>query len=406
MATRSDNRRRVRRKPAAVHRQTEPSDADLQRDDLVAVAGILQVLPDGFGFLRTDGYAPSRHDVYVGRMLIERIGLRSGDDVSGVARPPQTGSKESYPALVRVETVDGAAPVGLPDRPVFDRLPAPSPNERITLEHDPRAAAARLIDLLAPIGKGQRGLVVAPPKAGKTTVLREITAGALANHPEIHVMVLLVDERPEEAFDWQETVGDRAEVIASTFDRPLPEHLEVSELVLERAKRMVERGRDVMIVLDSLTRMARTYNNAAPSSGRILSGGVESTALDAPKRFFGAARNIRGDGSLTIVASCLVETGSRMDEVIFEEFKGRGNMEVRLDRALAERRLFPAINVEPTGTRKEELLVPADELAEVWKLRRALHAIPPHEAIQVLLKNIERTQANAEFLEQVARRTA
>jgi transcription termination factor Rho len=263
-----------------------------------------------------------------------------------------------------------------------------------------------LIDLLAPIGKGQRGLVVAPPKAGKTTVLREITAGVVANHPEIHLMVLLVDERPEEAFDWQETVGDDADVIASTFDRPLPEHLDTSELVLERAKRLVERGQDVMIVLDSLTRMARTYNSAAPASGRILSGGVEATALDGPKRFFGSARNVKGDGSLTIVASCLVETGSKMDEVIFEEFKGRGNMEVRLDRALAERRLFPAINVEPTGTRKEERLVDPAELAEIWKLRRALHSIPPHEAIQVLLKNVEQTKTNREFLKRVADRTA
>jgi transcription termination factor Rho len=342
----------------------------------------------------------------VSRSQIAALGLRGGDLVAGLVRPPREGGRESYPALVRVDTVEGRAPDDLKARAEFEKLPAPSPSERITLESDPRVASTRIIDLLAPIGKGQRGLVVAPPKAGKTTVLREIAAGVAANHPEIHLIVLLVDERPEEAFDWEETLGDRAEVVASTFDRPLHEHLDTAELVLERAKRLVERGRDVMVLLDSLTRMARTYNQAAPASGRILSGGVESTALDPPKRFFGAARNIKGDGSLTIVASCLVETGSRMDEVIFEEFKGRGNCEIRLDRALAERRLFPAINVEPTGTRKEELLVPADELAEIWKLRRALHSIPPHEAIQVLLRNVAQTKTNAEFLREVAKRTA
>jgi len=409
MPAKSDNRRRPRRRnpnPRPMPREPERELDAAELETLGTSTGILHVLPDGYGFLRVDGYVASPGDVYVSRSQIQKVGLRPGDEVAGLVRPPKEASKESYAALVRVDEVEGAAPDGLHDRPVFDKLPAPSPSERITLEHDPRVASARIIDLLAPIGKGQRGMVVAPPKAGKTTVLREIAAGVIANHPEIHLIVLLVDERPEEAFDWQETIGDTAEIVASTFDRPLPEHLDAAELVLERAKRMVERGQDVMILLDSLTRMARTYNQAAPASGRILTGGVDSSALDPPKRFFGAARNIKGDGSLTIIASCLVETGSRMDEVIFEEFKGRGNMEVRLDRALAERRLFPAINVEPSGTRKEELLIPPDELAEIWKLRRALHSIPPQEALQVLLKNIEQTKTNAEFIAQVAKRTA
>jgi transcription termination factor Rho len=405
MPAKSDARRRPRRRNTQPVRELERELDPAELETLDAGSGILHVLPDGFGFLRVEGYAPSARDIYVSRSQIQRVGLRSGDLVSGLVRPPREGSKESYAALVRVDAIEGETAEALHDRPQFEELPAPSPNERITLEHDPRVASARIIDLLAPIGKGQRGLVVAPPKAGKTTVLREIAAGVAANHPEIYLMVLLVDERPEEAFDWEETLGDRAEIVASTFDRPLPEHLDTAELVLERAKRLVERGRDVMILLDSLTRMARTYNQAAPASGRILSGGVESTALDPPKRFFGAARNIKGNGSLTIVASCLVETGSRMDEVIFEEFKGRGNMEVRLDRQIAERRLFPAINVEPTGTRKEELLLTPEELAEIWKLRRALHSIPSHEAIQVLLRNVEQTRTNAEFLAHVAKRT-
>jgi transcription termination factor Rho len=410
MPAKSQNRRRPRGRSTSTPRpaQRDP-ERDITPEELEALgsaSGILHVLPDGYGFLRVEGYVPSKRDVYVSRSQIQRLGLRSGDLITGLVRPPKEGSKESYAALVRVDEVEGEAPDKLDERPEFEKLPAPSPNELIKLEHDPRVASARIIDLLAPIGKGQRGLVVAPPKAGKTTVLREIAAGVVANHPEIHLIALLVDERPEEAFDWEDTLGENAEVVASTFDRPLPEHLDTAELVLERAKRLVERGRDVMILLDSLTRMARTYNQAAPASGRILSGGVESTALDPPKRFFGSARNVKGDGSLTIIASCLVETESRMDQVIFEEFKGRGNMEVRLDRALAERRLFPAINVEPSGTRKEELLIDADDLKEIWKLRRALHSIPPQEALQVLLKNIEQTKTNAEFIKQVAKRTA
>jgi transcription termination factor Rho len=377
----------------------EPVDADA----LVGGRGILDVLPDGYGFIRSEGYVPSRGDVYIARAQIQALGLRPGDEISGLVRPPAERSKETYAALLRVEEVNGQAPLSLRERPQFDRLPAPSPTEHIRLEHGPDAVVGRMLDLLAPIGKGQRGMVVAPPKAGKTTVLREIAAGVLTNHPEIHVFVLLVDERPEEAFDWQETVGDRAEVVASTFDRPLDEHLQAAELVLERAKRMVEYGQDVLILLDSLTRMARTYNLAAPASGKILSGGVESTALDPPKRFFGAARNIKGEGSLTITASCLIETGSRMDDVIFEEFKGRGNMEVRLDRALAERRLFPAVNVEGTGTRNEELLMPTETLSLVWKLRRVLHAVPPPEAIELLLGNMKQTKTNDDFLERIAR---
>jgi transcription termination factor Rho len=305
--------------------------------------------------------------------------------------------------LLQVEQVNGLKPDELGDRPVFDKLPTPSPNERLRLEHDPREPIGRILDLLSPIGKGQRGMIVAPPKAGKTTILRRIARAIVTNHPEVKVFVLLVDERPEEAYDWIETVGEEADVVASTFDQPLADHLSVSELLLERSKRLVEQGGDVVILLDSLTRMARTYNQAQPNSGRIMSGGIDSGALEPPKRFFGAARNVKGSGSLTIVATCLVETGSRMDEVIFEEFKGRGNMEVRLDRALAEKRIFPAINVEASGTRNDELLTAADELASVWRLRRVLQAVDSAEAMEILLKNMADSKTNAEFLERIAK---
>jgi transcription termination factor Rho len=371
-------------------------------EGLETVTGVLEVRPDGYGFLRTKGYLPGPEDVYVARSQIQRLGLRTGDQVSGLARPPRTG-QERYAAMLQVEAVNGSAPDGLADRPVFDKLPTPSPNERLRLEHDPAEHIGRILDLLAPIGKGQRAMIVAPPKAGKTTIIRRIARAIEANHPEVRMFVLLVDERPEEAYDWEETVGEGAEVVASTFDQPLADHLSVSELLLERAKRLVEGGEDVVILLDSLTRMARTYNQAQPNSGRIMSGGIDSGALEAPKRFFGAARNVKGKGSLTIIATCLVETGSRMDDVIFEEFKGRGNMEVRLDRNLAEKRIFPALNVEASGTRNEELLVPGDELASVWRLRRVLQAVDGAEAMEVLLKNMSETRTNAEFLERIAR---
>jgi transcription termination factor Rho len=373
-----------------------------QNEGLDQVTGILEVRPDGYGFLRTIGYLPGPSDVYVARSQVQRLGLRNGDQLTGLARPPKHSS-ENYAALLQVEEVNGTKPDDLGERPVFDKLPTPSPNERLRLEHDPREPIGRILDLLAPIGKGQRGMIVAPPKAGKTTILRRIARSVITNHPEVKLFVLLVDERPEEAYDWIETVGDEASVVASTFDQPLADHLSVSELLLERAKRLVEGGTDVVILLDSLTRMARTYNQAQRNSGKIMSGGIDSGALEPPKRFFGAARNIKGSGSLTILATCLVETGSRMDEVIFEEFKGRGNMEVRLDRALAEKRIFPAINVEGSGTRNEELITPPDELANVWRLRRVLHSVDPSEAMEILLKNMNDSQTNAEFLERIAR---
>jgi transcription termination factor Rho len=373
-----------------------------QNEGLEQASGILEIRPDGYGFLRTNGYLPGPGDVYVARSQVQRLGLRTGDLVTGLARPPRHSS-ENYAALLRIEEVDGRKPEDLGERPVFDKLPTPSPNERLRLEHDPREPIGRILDLLAPIGKGQRGMIVAPPKAGKTTILRRIARSIVTNHPEVKLFVLLVDERPEEAYDWQETVGDEASVVASTFDQPLADHLSVSELLLERAKRLVEHGEDVVILLDSLTRMARTYNQAQPNSGKIMSGGIDSGALEPPKRFFGSARNVRGAGSLTIIATTLVETGSRMDEVIFEEFKGRGNMEVRLDRSLAEKRIFPAINVEGSGTRNDELLMPADELQGIWRLRRVLHSIDAAEAMEVLLKNMGDTEKNSEFLERIAR---
>jgi transcription termination factor Rho len=373
-----------------------------QNEGLDKATGILEVRPDGYGFVRANGYLPGPNDIYVAQSQIQRLGLRTGDQLTGLARPPRPG-RENYAALLQVEEVNGDKPETMKDRPVFDKLPTPSPNERLRLEHDPREPIGRILDLLCPIGKGQRGMIVAPPKAGKTTILRRIARSIITNHPEVKLFVLLVDERPEEAYDWIETVGDEASVVASTFDQPLADHLSVSELLLERSKRLVEQGKDVVILLDSLTRMARTYNQAQPNSGRIMSGGIDSGALEPPKRFFGAARNIKGEGSLTILATCLVETGSRMDEVIFEEFKGRGNMEVRLDRALAEKRIFPAINVEGSGTRNDELLTTPEELQGVWRLRRVLHSVDASEAMEILLKNMNDSKTNAEFLDRIAR---
>jgi transcription termination factor Rho len=362
--------------------------------------GILDVLPEGYGFLRTTGYLPSQQDIYVSLSQIRRFGLRKGDEVKGAVRRPK--DNEKYLALLRIETVNGVSPDEARQRREFEKLTPLFPEERYRLEHGATAVTERIIDLVAPIGKGQRGMVVSPPKAGKTTVLKQIANGIIQADPKTHVMVLLVDERPEEVTDWQRTV-EAAEVVYSTFDKPADQHIQVTELVLERAKRLVESGQNVAILLDSITRLARAYNLAAPASGKILSGGVDSTALYPPKRFFGAARNIEEGGSLTIIASALVETGSRMDEVIFEEFKGTGNMELRLDRELSEKRIFPAINIEASGTRKEERLMPSEELALTWRLRRVLHALQGAAAIEMLIDKIRATKSNEQFLKEIAK---
>jgi transcription termination factor Rho len=362
--------------------------------------GILDVLPEGYGFLRTTGYLPSTQDIYVSLSQIRRFGLRKGDEVKGAVRRPK--DNEKYFALLRIDTVNGLSPDEARQRREFEKLTPLFPEERFRLEHGATAVTERIIDLVAPIGKGQRGMVVSPPKAGKTTVLKQIANGIIQADQKTHVMVLLVDERPEEVTDWQRTV-EAAEVVYSTFDKPADQHIQVTELVLERAKRLVEAGQDVAILLDSVTRLARAYNLAAPASGKILSGGVDSTALYPPKRFFGAARNIEEGGSLTIIASALVETGSRMDEVIFEEFKGTGNMELRLDRELSEKRIFPAINIEASGTRKEERLMPNEELALTWRLRRVLHALQGGAAIEMLIDKIRATKSNEQFLQEIAK---
>jgi transcription termination factor Rho len=362
--------------------------------------GILDVLPEGYGFLRTNGYLPSPGDIYASLSQIRRFGLRKGDEVTGAVRHPK--DNEKYFALLRIDTVNGVDPEVARQRPDFEKLTPLFPDERFRLENGPTAVTERVIDLIAPIGKGQRGMVVSPPKAGKTTVLKQIANGIIHSSPDTHVMILLVDERPEEVTDWQRTV-EAGEVVFSTFDKPADQHIQVTELVLERAKRLVESGKNVAILLDSITRLARAYNLAAPASGKILSGGVDSTALYPPKRFFGAARNIEEGGSLTIIASALVETGSRMDEVIFEEFKGTGNMELRLDRALSEKRIFPAINIEASGTRKEERLMESEELALTWRLRRVLHALEGGAAIEMLIDKIRATKSNEQFLQEIAK---
>jgi transcription termination factor Rho len=362
--------------------------------------GILDVLPEGYGFLRTNGYLPSQTDIYVSLSQIRRFKLRKGDEVEGAVRRPK--DSEKYFALLKINSVNGVSPEEAEERRNFDKLTPLFPEDRFRLEHAPTAITERIIDLVSPIGKGQRGMVVSPPKAGKTTVLKDIAKGILMSDPKTHVMILLVDERPEEVTDWQRTV-EAAEVVYSTFDKPADQHIQVTELVLERAKRLVEAGQDVAILLDSITRLARAYNLAAPASGKILSGGVDSTALYPPKRFFGAARNIEEGGSLTIIASALVETGSRMDEVIFEEFKGTGNMELRLDRELSEKRIFPAINIEASGTRKEERLMPSEELALTWRLRRVLHALQGGAAIEMLIDKIRATKSNEQFLKEIAK---
>ena len=373
----------------------------IDESELEVREGILDILPEGYGFLRCTGYLPGEKDVYVAANIVRKNRFRKGDICTGPIRPAR--AQEKFPALVRPLTVNGLDPEEAMTRPKFaDRTPL-FPDVRLHLEvqGEQNHILPRIIDLIAPIGKGQRGLIVSPPKAGKTTVLKEMANSITANNPECHLMVVLVDERPEEVTDMQRSV--KGEVIYSTFDRPAEEHTQVSELAIERAKRLVETGADVVVLLDSITRLARAHNLATPASGRILSGGVDSTALYPPKRFFGAARNIEEGGSLTILGTALVETGSRMDEVIFEEFKGTGNMELRLDRKLADKRIYPAIDVAASGTRREELLFEPDELVEVWKLRRVLLALEPSAALELLIDRLKHTKSNAEFLGSIAK---
>ncbi|MFE7532078.1 transcription termination factor Rho [Kitasatospora sp. NPDC057542] len=372
-------------------------------DVLIPVAGILDIL-DNYAFVRTSGYLPGQNDVYVSLAQVRKNGLRKGDAITGAVRQPREGERrEKFNAMVRLDSVNGMDPESGRGRPEFNKLTPLYPQERLRLETDPGVLTTRIIDLVSPIGKGQRGLIVAPPKTGKTMVLQAVANAITHNNPECHLMVVLVDERPEEVTDMQRSV--KGEVISSTFDRPAEDHTTVAELAIERAKRLVELGHDVVILLDSITRLGRAYNLAAPASGRILSGGVDSTALYPPKKFFGAARNIENGGSLTILATALVETGSRMDEVIFEEFKGTGNMELKLDRKLSDKRIFPAVDVDASSTRKEEILLGNEELAIVWKLRRVLHALDSQQAIELLLDKMKQTKSNAEFLMQIAKTT-
>nr|WP_245818802.1 transcription termination factor Rho [Haloechinothrix alba] len=379
------------------------SDAtDVREDDvLLPIAGILDVL-DNYAFVRTSGYLAGPHDVYVSLSLVRKYGLRRGDAITGVVRQPREGEqqRQKFNPLVRVDTINGLEPDNV-KRPDFTKLTPLYPNERLRLETEPNKLTTRVIDLVMPVGKGQRALIVSPPKAGKTTILQDVANAITTNNPECWLMVVLVDERPEEVTDMQRSV--KGEVISSTFDRPASDHTTVAELAIERAKRLVEMGHDVVVLLDSITRLGRAYNLAAPASGRILSGGVDSTALYPPKRFLGAARNIEEGGSLTIFATAMVETGSTMDTVIFEEFKGTGNAELKLDRKIAERRVFPAVDVNPSGTRKEELLLSPDELAVTHKLHRVLHALDSQQSIDLLLDRLRKSRTNIEFLMQVSK---
>jgi len=402
---------RSRRRPSREDRRRQREERRLreeaEREEEVKTApsrtGILDILPEGYGFLRTGGYLPGPEDVYVSLSYVRKHSLRKGDTVTGKIR--EAKNNEKYPALLLVESVNDMDPETASKRAHFDKLTPLFPNERFRLENGPLAIAERIVDMVAPIGKGQRGMIVAPPKSGKTTILKQIANGIIQSNPETHVIVLLVDERPEEVTDWQRTV-QAAEVVYSTFDKPTDQHIQVTELVLERAKRMAETGQDVAIILDSLTRLTRAYNLAMPASGKILTGGIDSAALYPPRRFFGAARNIEEGGSVTIIASALVETGSRMDDGIFEEFKATGNMELRLDRQLAEKRLFPAINVDASGTRKEELLMPPEELALVIRLRRVLHALDSGAALELLVDKLRSTKSNEQFLKDIAKAPA
>ena len=383
------------------NRNRRREEEHIPESELEVREGIIDILPEGYGFLRVTGYKSGENDVYVSANQVRKFAVRKGDIVSGPIRPPR--SKEKFPALVRVSKVNGLEPDDAMNRPKFENLTPLFPDERLRLEVEGKSnnTLTRIIDLIAPIGKGQRGLIVSPSKAGKTTVLQEIAQSITDNNPECYLMVVLVDERPEEVTDMQRSV--KGEVIYSTFDRPAEEHTQVSELAVERAKRLVEMGTDVVIILDSITRLARAHNLATPASGRILSGGVDSQALYPPKRFFGAARNLEEGGSLTIIATALIETGSKMDDVIFEEFKGTGNMELRLDRKLADKRIYPAVDIEASGTRKEELLFDRSELTQVWKLRRVLLALEAGAALELLIDRLKTTKSNAEFLAEVAK---
>ncbi|MES1255327.1 MAG: transcription termination factor Rho [Acidobacteriota bacterium] len=369
--------------------------AQTEQSGFIFSEGVLEVLPDGFGFLRAPdyNYLPGPDDIYVSPSQIRKFDLQTGDTVSGQIRSPKEG--ERYFALVKVEAVNFEAPDRAREKLFFENLTPLYPQERITLE-TPGSISARIMDLWTPIGKGQRGLIVAPPRTGKTMLLQSIAQSVAKNHPEIYLMVLLIDERPEEVTDMQRSV--QGEVIASTFDEPAQRHVQVAEMVIEKAKRLVEHKKDVLILLDSITRLARAYNTVIPASGKILSGGLDSNALQKPKRFFGAARNIEEGGSLTIMATALVDTGSRMDDIIFEEFKGTGNMEIHLDRKLTDKRVFPSIDVQKSGTRKEELLIPKDDLNRIWVLRKVLNPLSSVEAMELLIDKMSKTKSNAEFL--------
>jgi transcription termination factor Rho len=383
--------------------QNDEIEPEISDDDvLIPVAGILDVL-DNYAFVRTSGYLPGPNDVYVSLGQVKKYDLRKGDAVVGAIRQPREGeqqnNRQKYNAIVKIDSVNGLPIDGAAERVEFGKLTPIYPNERLRLETTPEKLSTRIIDLIAPIGKGQRGLIVAPPKAGKTLILQAIAKAIAVNNPEVHIMVVLVDERPEEVTDMQRSV--KGEVIASTFDRPAEDHTTVAELAIERAKRLVELGNDVVVLLDSITRLGRAYNLASPASGRILSGGVDASALYPPKRFFGAARNIEGGGSLTILATALVETGSKMDEVIFEEFKGTGNMELRLSRALADKRIFPAVDIYASSTRREEELLSPDEVKITWRLRRALAGLELQQQLELVLSRLKETQSNTEFLVQI-----
>lgn len=379
-----------------VEEQRAKREQTANDDGLLASGGVLEVLPDGYGFLRSQSYnyLPSPDDIYVSPSQIKRFGMQTGDTVTGMVRPPKEA--ERFYALLKVETINFSAPESIRDRILFDNLTPLYPEEKLSLESMPTDYSMRIVDMLSPIGKGQRGLIVAPPKSGKTVILQKMANAIARNHPEVKLIVLLIDERPEEVTDMERSV--KAEVVASTFDEPPERHVQVAEMVIEKSKRLVEAGQDVVILLDSITRLARAYNTVIPHSGKILSGGVDANALHKPKRFFGAARNIEGGGSLTIIATTLIETGSKMDDVIFEEFKGTGNMELVLDRKISNRRVYPAIEVNKSGTRKEELLINEDKLRRIWVLRKVLNDMESVQAVEFLLDRLRNTENNDQFL--------
>jgi transcription termination factor Rho len=379
----------------------EITKARTEKDGLIFAQGILDIMAEGYGFLRPVGYLPSNEDVYVSPSQIRRFDLRTGDLVAGYARPPKENSPERYFGMLRIEQINGVSPEEAAERLPFDNLTPIFPTQRYTLEISPIKISARLVDLVAPIGKGQRAMVVSPPKAGKTMLLKDIANSISRNYPDAHIMVLLVDERPEEVTDMERSI--QGEVLASTFDNPPENHVKLAEIVIERAKRLVEHRRDVVILLDSITRLARAYNLVTPPSGRTLSGGLDPASLHKPKRFLGAARNIEEGGSLTIIATALVNTESRMDDVIYEEFKGTGNMELHLDRKLSERRMFPAVDIKKSGTRREELLLAADELEVMWLFRRSTGNMEPTQVLELMMDRLQKTKDNREFLDLIRR---